>query len=273
MSSNPYQGRKGLTDISIRYYKPDGTLDVPICVATPTEPQLTKGVDLTEVMAVSALGEMGLADQFPKGNKPGLKLSFPSFTPVTVGMREGLLPAVATAATNTWVVLGPRLIDKLIWPAAIAGQEGFGVTASPPTAVGSTLTDMGVGAPLTMTGTFTANTPPAGTATVAIGANMALGFSADLLGKYVTLWIPNNLAGIVRLSEANPIDRCRIDLTFVTRLLKICHLTIPEAVLNPSQGDYSLGEKQDVEITYNIIAAGRCRPYEWEWLPQQRVCV
>lgn len=274
MSFSPYQGRKGaVTDISIRYFKSDGTLDIPVCVSTPNDPKLNKGIGLAKVMATSSLGEQVLADQFVGANEPMISFNFPLFTPQTVGMREGLKPVALTSAADTWLVWGPRVVDKLIYPAATGSTfEGFGVTASPSAAVGSTLDDMGVSTELTMTGTYSTTVPPTGTKTVAVGSNMGLGFSADLLGKYVTLWVPNNITGIVRLSEADPIDRCQIDITGVTRTLKLWHLRIFEATLKPDAGDFNLGEQQAIEMAYSIISAGRCQPYQWEWLPQTRKC-
>lgn len=274
MSSSPFQGRKGsITDISIQYYKSDGTLGSPICVATPNEPTLNKGISLTEIMTSSATGEMVLADQFANEVKPSIQLSFPLFTPLTVGMREGMGPEEITTQIPSFVYWAPRLITQLIYPAAIEGQEGFGVLASPVGAVGETLTEAGISTPLTMTGTFVAGTPPAGTKTVAIGANMALGFSADLLNKYVTMAIPNNLAGIVRLSEALPLERCEINICGQTRNQRRWHLRIFEALHNPAEGDIPLGADQKVDVSYTIVTAGRCKPYMWEWLPQQRICV
>ena len=273
MSNSPFKGRKGsITDISIRFYDALGVLGPPVCVATPNDPTLSKGVSLTEIMTSSAQGEVVLADQFVNENKPSIKFSFPLFTPLTVGMREGMAPEVIVGLTPTFVDWAPRLITQQFLPAAIAGQEGFGVIAAPPGAVGGTLSDDGVPVPLTMTGVYSALTPPAAPNTVAIGANMALGFSADLLNKYVSMRIPNNLAGIVRLSEANPLERCEINICGQTRSQKRWHLQIFEALLNPAEGDIPLGADQKIDLSYTIITAGRCNPYMWEWLPQQRIC-
>lgn len=267
------QGRKGpITDIAIQFYDSAGVLGSPVCVATPNDPVLNKGVSLTEVMTSSALGEMVLADQFVNENRPSIRFSFPLFTPLTVGMREGLAPEAIVTQTPTFIHWAPRLIDKQLFPPAIEGQEGFGVIASPAGAVGGTLTDDGLPVPLIMTGTYSANTPPTGTRTVAIGANMGLGFSSDLVGKYVSMKIPNNLAGVVRLNEAKPLERCQINICGQTRTQKRWHLKIFEALLNPAEGDIPLSADQKVDIAYTIVTGGRCRPYEWEWLPQQRVC-
>lgn len=272
--SSPFQGRKGsVTDISISYYQTNGSLGSPVCVATPNDPILNKGISLTEVMGSSPTGEMGLLDQWIEAAKPTIKFSFPLFTPLTVGMREGMAPVEITTQSPTFVDWGPRLITRLEYPAATTGQEGFGVLASPPGAMGGTLSPKGVPEPLVMTGTYVAGTPPTGTKTVAIGANMALGFSADLLNKYVTMRIPNNLAGVVRLSEAAPLERCEINICGQTRNQMRWHLQIFEAVLNPAEGDIPLGGDQKIDLSYTIANAGRCKPYMWEWLPQQRVCV
>ena len=276
MSTSPFQGRKGsITDISVQYYQPDGTLGPPICLATPNEPTLNKGISLTEIMTSSATGEMVLADQFANEVKPSIQLSFPLFTPLTVGMREGMAPEKITSQIPTYVIWGPRLIDKQFFPAATEGQEGFGVLASPVGAQGGTLTEDGIAATIATTGVYAAGTPPTGTNTVAIGANMALAFSNDLVGvgKYATLKIPNNLAGVVRLSEALPLERCEINICGQTRNQRRWHLQIFEALHNPAEGDIPLGADQKVDITYTIVTAGRCKPYMWEWLPQQRVCV
>lgn len=273
MSSSPFQGRKGsITDISIRFYDSAGVLGSPVCVATPNDPTLSKGVSLTEIMTSSAQGEMVLADQFINENKPSIKFSFPLFTPLTVGMREGMAPETITAVTPTFVDWAPRLITQQLLPAAIEGQEGFGVIAAPAGAVGGTLTEDGVPVPLTMTGVYSSTVPPTGTRTVAIGANMALGFSTDLLNKYVSMRIPNSLAGVVRLNEASPLERCEINICGQTRSQKRWHLRIFEALLNPAEGDIPLGADQKIDLSYTIITAGRCKPYEWEWMPQQRVC-
>lgn len=272
--SSAFQGRKGpVTDIAIRYYNSDGTLQSPICVSTPMEVTLNKGISLQELMAATPLGRMGVADVFEKEEKPQIKMTFPVFNPVTVGMREGMRPKAITESLDTWLVWGPRQVTKLIYPAATSStEEGHGVTASPALAVGEYLGDMGVSKSLTMTGTFNPTTPPTGTATVAVGANMGLGFSEDLLNKYVTLWIPHQVAGIVKLSQADPIERCEINLTGITRTLQLWHLKIFEATLKVDEGDFNLGEDQKVSLGYQIITTGRCRPYEWEWLPQKRSC-
>lgn len=272
--TSPFKGRKGsLTDISISFYQSNGSLGPPVCVATPNDPVLNKGISLTEVMGSSPTGEIGLLDQWSEAAKPTIKFSFPLFTPLTVGMREGMAPTEIVGQTATFVDWAPRLITRLDYPAATAGQEGFGVLASPAGAVGSSLTPKGTIDPLTMTGTYTAGTPPSGIKTVAIGANMALGFSTDLLNKYVTMRVPNNLAGVVRLSEAQPLERCQIDICGQTRNQMRWHLQIFEAILNPSEGEIPLGGDQKVDIGYSIVTAGRCKPYMWEWLPQERICV
>jgi len=272
MSNSPFQGRRPVTDITIRFRNALGQLGSPVCVATPNDPTLNKGISLTEIMTTSSQGETVLADQFINENRPSLTLTFPLFTPLTVGMREGMTPEVITGQSSTFIHWAPRLITEQILPPATEGQEGFGVIASPAGAIGGTLTEDGLPTPLTMTGTYSAAAPPTGTNIVAIGANMGLGFSADLVGKYVSMMIPNNLAGVIRLNEGLPLERCEINICGQTRTQKRWHLKIPEAVLNPAEGDIPLGAEQNIAVTYTIITAGRCKPYEWEWLPQQRIC-
>ena len=273
MSNSPFQGRFGSpTDISVRFYDNAGVLGFPICISTPIDPVLNKGIGLTQVMAPSPTGKNGLADQFAGEANPSLQFSLPVFTPATVGMREGMAPEKVVAITPTFVTWAPRLITQQFYPAAIVGQEGFGVAASPAGAVGGTLTVDGVPEALIMSGTFTVGTAPVGTNTVAIGANMALNFSADMIGKYVSMRIPNSLAGIIRLKETLPWERCEINICGQTRRQMRWHLKIFEALLNPSEGSISLGAEQKIDLTYAILTAGRCQPYEWEWLPQQRVC-
>ena len=273
MSNSPFQGRFGsTTDVSIQFIDGAGIRGFPICVSTLVDPVLNKGIGLTQVMAPSPTGKNGLADQFATEANPSIQFSLPVFSPVTVGMREAMAPEKAVALTSTFVRWSPRLITQQFYPAAITGQEGFGVSASPAGAVGGTLTVDGVPEPLIMSGTFTANTAPVGTNTVAIGANMALSFSADMIGKYVSMVVPNSLAGIIRLKETLPWERCEINICGQTRRQMRWHLKIPEALLNPSEGSISLGAEQKIDLTYAILTAGRCQPYEWEWLPQQRIC-
>src|SRR6476469_2742251 len=117
MSNSPIQGRKGpITDIAIQFYDSTGALGSPVCVATPNDPVLNKGVSLTEVMTSSALGEMVLADQFVNENKPSIKFSFPFFTPLTVGMREGLTPEAIVTQTPTFIHWAPRRITQQLVP-------------------------------------------------------------------------------------------------------------------------------------------------------------
>ena len=273
MPSSPFQGRHGSpTDISVRFYDATGALGFPICISTPIDPVLNKGIGLTQVMAPSPTGENGLADQFATEVNPSLQFSLPVFNPVSVGMGEGMAPEKVIAPSSTFVIWAPRLITQQFYPAATAGQEGFGVISSPVGAKGGTLTADGIPEELIMTGVYTANTAPTGTNTVAIGANMGLSFSADVVGKYAAMVIPNNLAGVIRLKETLPWERCEINICGQTRNQQRWHLKIPEALLNPSEGSIPLGAEQKIDLNYTILTAGRCQPYEWEWLPQQRVC-
>lgn len=275
MPSSPFQGTQGSpTDIAIRYRLADGTLAPPICVATPNEPTLNKGIEITKIMAPGPTGKMGVVDLYPDSQDPSLAISFPVSNPITRGISEGKAPEALTTQADTVVVWGPRLITKQFYPPAIEGQEGFGILASPPGASGGTLAESGIIAPLTMTGVYSATVPPTGTKTVAIGANMALAFSADLIDSYVTMVIPNNLTGIIRLSEINTLQRCQIHLCGQTRNQMRWRLFIPEALHNPAEGgSIALNAEQKVDVNYTILTAGQCEPYQWEWLPQRRICV
>lgn len=270
--SNPYHGRKGLTDVSMIPIV-DGVKQSPIVLAAPSEATLNKGISLTEIMTTSQFGEMVLADSYTNENKPTLALTFPVFTPQTVALREGVKLETSEDPYPTWVIRSPFLVTGQIYEAATTGQEGFGVTANPTGAKASYLDEDGISQPITITGTFSPTTPPVGTATMAIGANLAMSFSSDLVGKYISLYCPNQLAGIIRLSES-PEDTFEINLTGVTRALQPWHLKIYSAVLKQDTGDYNLAAEQALSLEYSIVNQGAgCRLYEFQWLPQVRKCL
>lgn len=270
--SNPYHGRKGLTDVSMIPIE-GGVRQAPIVLASPSEATLNKGISLTEINTTSQFGEMVLADSFVNENKPTLALTFPLFTPQTVALREGVKLETSTDTYPTWVIRSPFLVGAQIYPAALTGQEGFGVLANPTGARASYLDVDGISKPITIAGTFSPTTPPAGTATMAIGADFALAFSADLVGKYVSIYCPNQLAGIIRLSET-PEDTFEINLTGMTRAMQPWHIKVYSAVLKQDTGDYDFAGEQNMSLEFQIVNQGAgCRLYEFQWLPQVRKCL
>ena len=270
--SNPYHGRKGLTDVSMIPIN-NGIKGTPIVLASPSEATLNKGISLTDIMTVSRQGEMVLADSHVNENRPTLALTFPVFTPQTVALREGVKLETGDDPYPTWVVRSPFLVTQQTYEAATTGQEGFGVVANPTGARASYLDEAGMSQPITITGVFSPTTPPTGTATMAIGANLAMSFSADLVGKYISLYCPNQLAGVIRLSET-PEDTFEINLTGVTRALQPWHIKIYSAVLKQDTGDFNLATDQALSLEFSIVNQGAgCRLYEFQWLPQTRVCI
>lgn len=270
--SNPYHGRKGLTDVSMIPLV-NGVKQAPIVLASPSEATLNKGISLTDITTTSRQGEMVLADSFINENKPTLALTFPVFTPQTVALREGVKLETSNDPYPTWVVRSPFLVTQQVYEAALAGQEGFGVVANPTGAKASYLDESGISQPITITGVFSPTTPPSGTATMTIGENLAMSFSSDLVGKYISLYCPNNLAGIIRLSETAE-DTFEINLTGVTRALQPWHLKIYSAVLKQDTGDFNLAADQALSLEYHVVNQGAgCRLYEFQWLPQVRACI
>ena len=270
--TSPYHGKKGpTTDIVMRSL--DRLNEPPIVLSTPNEITLNKGVTLTELMSANQLGEMVLVDQFTNENRPSLSLTFPTQNPETVGLREGYKPRTATETRETWVARGPISFAKQSIPSGTNSDEGVGVVADPFGALASYLDDSGISQPITI-GTYAAGVPPASPASIAIGVDFALEISEDLLGKYLTIYCPNNLAGITYLSEADIQENFQIDVSFVTRPnLRVGHIRFYKALLNPSSGDINLGAESNIQVDYSIVPDGaHCKLYEWEWLPQNRVC-
>lgn len=269
--SNPYHGRKGLSDVSMIPIV-NSVKQAPIVLASPSEASLNKGISLTDIMTTSPFGETVLADSFINENKPVLSLTFPVFTPQTVALREGVKLIADADPYPTWVVRSPFLVTQQIYAAAVSGQEGFGVVANPTGALASYLDETGISRPITISGVFSPTTPPTGTATMSIGENLAMSFSSDLVGKYISLYCPNQLGGIIRLSET-PEDTFEINLTGVTRALQPWHLKIHRAVLKQDAGDYNLAAEQQLQMEFQIVnQGGGCRLYEFQWLPQTRAC-
>ena len=275
MAISPYHGRKGpVTDVVMTSL--DDPTRPPLVIATPTL-NLNKGISLTEIMAAAQNGEMTLRDQFTQENRPTITMEFPVQTPETMGLREGMRPVTDGDPRSTWLALSDVTFNEQEMAARTAGQEGFGIlgaTALTSAKVGY-LDDEGVTQPVAVEA-FVTGTPPTGPAAIGIGDNFAVSISADLVGKSLTILCPNQLASITYLAEAQKQELFAVKASFVTRpVLRTGLLLIYKALLNPSSGDISLGQEQNLSIEYSILPPneeGKCALYDWQWLPATRKC-
>lgn len=266
MPNQLYTGTKMVTDIVVRDL--DNSSRV-LVLPNPSEVTFDQGIELEEVMSVTPLGEMQLVDLYPRQRNPRIQATFPKKTPETLGMKFGYRMEQATGMDAVLSRNGVQ-IDRNSYPAATSGLEGFGVAADEPLAEASYLDDTNLSIPLTQ-GTFATFDPVTATLSFAVGANGALKFSNDLIGKFVSYDIPFTLAEGVMMTE-NIFTRFKPTLVVIQNDLKIVSFEFPEALIDLSDGEINFNESNiqiSMRITYNGTG---CLPVKVKYLGQARQC-
>jgi hypothetical protein len=154
-------------------------------------------------------------------------------------------------------------------PASASGFEGFGIVADVTGAEASYLAPNQQSVPLTQVDF--ADSMSALTLSFSVGANGAMKFSPDLLGKYVSYQIPVVVEDTLNLTEKS-FSRFEMKLVFIQRDLKIFLLEFPE-VISPGDGEITFND-DTLDIEFRTIYDGsNCLPFRGKYLGQARKCV
>lgn len=262
--------RSGITDLVLRPLDEIG--GYPVVVKAPTEGTLSPGITLEESNTVNRAGRTVLDDQRIMEEKPTISLTFPYQTPETLGLRLGRKPAKDMGSRDTWVFANAVVFDEQVVEAALPGEEGFGVSSSPLTlqaARASYLDADGISRPIDII-PYNGVTPPTTPKTMAIGDNLAIALSEDLLQTEIAYAVPNAIAGIVYLTET-PYDRFELRLARMTRIQQLAIFHAPAVVLKADEGDISFQEST-LQITYSLVPRTGCQLYHYYFLPTKRKC-
>lgn len=265
---SPNEATKNVTDLVLR---DRGLVGMPpIVIGTPSEASFAKGKSLEEIATTSGFGEIVTSDFVPKESKPSIQITVPTKTPVSVGLSFGQR-AEKVANAPTRIARNAVLITQQVYEGALVGEEGFGVVADPLDAVCSWLNDDGLSEPLVRVPYTPA--PLTGTKSFAVGANMALNFSPDIINHYVSWDIPSLAENLIWLSQK---PYANFDLTIVqlTRLHRLIRFHCDSVSVKIDEGDLNFNE-QPMQLTFSVNYLGAyCSPpsFSLEWLPFERVC-
>lgn len=201
---------------------------------------------------------------------PQFTMTIPAITPEILSMRYGR--KLETAATvNRFVSASNYSITGNTVPAANTGELGYAIAADPVGATASYLSgdNNKESQPLTFS-TFATFDPVAESLSFAVGANGAMKFSNDLIGKIVAYKIPATYSNITVMGEGK-FDRFSANLTVVENNGQVVNFYMPEAVIRPAAGDITFGE--ETQITLAPLAGGRCFAEQISYLGEVDRCL
>lgn len=255
-----------VTEVIIRDLEDSGKL---IVVPSPSEVNFNQGIEMEEVMGVTPLGEQQLVDLYPKTRNPEIVMTFPKKTPAVLGMKMGYAMEEVSGMQVALRRNGVQ-VDRSSYPAATEGKEGFGILADQEDSAASYLNESNLSIPLTL-GTFATFDPDVDLLSFAVGADGALKFSNDLIGKFVSYEIPYILTQGVMMTE-KLFNRFKPTIVVIQNDLKVMAWEYPEALIDQSNGDIDFNEST-CEVTMRIIYNGiGCLPVKVKYLGQARLC-
>lgn len=265
MAKEIYRTAKGVSDIVLTDLDTGRLLVLPAA----SEVSFNPGVTQQEVMTATAVGEMAVADRYTKEIKPTLKAKFGvNANSELLGMKLGRKFTNGTSTTQQKRRSG-FLIEANTMPAATTGLEGFGILADavsklsyydPVTKLSASSTQ----------GTFATFAPGTTLTGFAVGADGAMKFGNDLVGKYATFEIPiASITNVLTLSQA-PFTNLSATAVVIDTALEVWHWRFA-SVTPDITSEISLNNSE-VEIPFFVNYSGGCNLLEVTCLGQARSC-
>lgn len=215
------------------------------------------GQEVQEIEGASRLGEMVTLDTYTSVRKPIIQLDFRQKNPTLIGMKLGQEFQVGSNVASR-VFSNGFLVTRNTYAAATTGLEGFGMPADQTGSVAFVLNDDETVTALTRTAFSGFN--PASANTFAQGADGAMQFSNNLIGRYVAYDFPHTLASALRLTEV-AFNNFSMQLMTIMTDRSVLHWTFPSVSVQVEEGDINLVEP-DMQISFRVQDDGSsCLPY------------
>lgn len=266
MAKEIYRTAKGVSDIVITDLDTDRLLVLPAA----SEISFNPGVTQQEVMTSTALGEMAIADRYTKEIKPTLKAKFGvNAHPELLGLKLGRKFTAGTSTLESQRRSGFLVPNSGLVSAATTGLEGFGIAADvesklsyfDPVTKLSVIADQGTFA------TFDEAATPLG---YAVGANGAMKFGEDLVGKYVSFELPiGSITNVLTLAQT-PFTNLSVSVVVIDTALVVWHWLFA-SVTPDITSEISLNSSE-IDLPFFVNYAGGCNLLEVKCLGQTRSC-
>lgn len=239
-----------------------------IVVPNPSMVRYDPGIELLETMTTDTYGNSQLADiEIDKINAK-ITATFPKKTINILGMKQWQRPAAQASLVAAYRRNAIKLTANS-YEAATSGQEGFGVLADAVSSA-SYLDETGQSIPLTQD-VFATIDSGVDTLSFAVGADRALKFTNDLIGKQVSFDIPYTIAtGGTILSEAL-FNRFSLSLVIIQNDLTIIAEEFSQMVVDPTgEIDYNTLEQ---ELVFRAVYDGsQCTVKQTKYLGRVAAC-
>jgi hypothetical protein len=266
MVKSIYNTIQALTDVSLK--RDNGTL---LVLPTASGAVFNPGIGVTDIMAMSRVGEQVIVDTYSKERKPTISLDFEQKSIQTIGVRLGQQWEALTTSTGHLFNSGLK-ITQGVYPAALVGYEGFGMTADNPASTASLLGPNQVPVVLTRQpfATFIAGTPKS----FAQGPNGAVKWSDDLIGEYVGYEFPYPLSNILALGDLPDTSFSMKAITMMTDR-SLIEWAFPSITVKLDGGDINMNDPK-MQLQFKVNDDGStCLPYSitYKGQAQRRKCI
>lgn len=224
----------------------------PTIIANGSQASWDLGVENAETRTSNPLGVEQTAQIFPISENPNIQITFPRKNIVLLGFVLDRRPTEKNNVSNAWLINGMKVAGSE-YAAADAGNDGNGIIADA-VSIGSYLGDNGLSLPLTQ-GTFATFDPATETTSFAVGADGALKFSNDLLGKNISLRVARTLANAIVFDEG-PYSRWRMTIRVIENDLTTTDFIFSEVTVDAAaSGTIDLNEPT-MPVTFRPIYDG-----------------
>jgi hypothetical protein len=266
MPRDLYRTIKGVANASLE--TPTGRL---LVMPTAAGAVFNPGIEVQTIEGASHLGETVVLDTYPMAAKPEVKLDWKTKNLTSIGMRLGKEFKTQTGVEANLIANG-LLVTRNSYAGAASSTEGHNLSPDLEGSRAFLLNDDDSSTPLTRQ-PF-ASFVPATPMSFAQGPDAAMKFSDDLLGKYVSYNLPQDLATAVTLSED---DFSSFALNVITILTDrtILQWKFPSVSVKLEDGEIDL-TKPEMSISFRVQDNGSdCVPYKviYKGKHQRRACI
>jgi hypothetical protein len=197
---------------------------------------------------------------------PQFTFTFPAVTPELFAMRYGRALATETSVERYITNSNMEITGSASYPASSTGQLGYAVAADAPSE--ASYLDGEISVALTQVD-FATIDQAVDTLSFAVGANGALKFTNDLIGKNVGYRIPATYTSVTGLGEGI-FQNFSVNIMMIQNDRSVLVIDIPSASIRADQGDITFG--QPLQLTVSALAGGRCTGEQITWLSEKDVC-
>jgi hypothetical protein len=197
---------------------------------------------------------------------PQFTFTFPAVVPELLAMRYGRALTTETSVERYITNSNLSVTGSGIYNASTTGQLGYSVAVDAESE--ASYLDGEISVALTQEA-FATFDPAVDTLAFAVGANGALKFSNDLIGKVVGYRIPATYTSVTGLGE-DKFDNFSVNIMMINNDRSVLVIDIPEASIRADQGDITFG--QPLQLTVSALAGGRCTGEQITWLSEKDVC-